>query len=177
MGYLNPRKGTDVLIESLARLKAQYAGCVRLLIAGEPFPGNEGWVGQLRRRIQALGLADDVIFAGFVDDVAQFFAAINVFAFPAREPEGFGMAVAEAMAAGVPVVATRLGGVIEIVEDGKTGRLIPAGSVEELTAALLALLRDSADRARMSAAGRAKVAEQFNLERAVGELQSLYLAL
>ena len=177
MGYLNPRKGADVLIEALARVKTCHERPVRLLIAGAPFPGNEAYLEQLHGRVRALGLAEEVRFAGFVHDVARFFAALDVFAFAAREPEGFGMAVAEAMAAGVPVVATGLGGVLEIVEDGRSGLLIRPGSTDALATALLRLLRDPAERARLSAAGRAQAARQLGRQRTAAELEALYLEL
>jgi glycosyltransferase involved in cell wall biosynthesis len=177
MGYLNPRKGADVLIEAVARVKAHFEGPVRLLIAGAPFPGNEAYLAELHRQVQALGVSEEVRFAGFVDDVAAFLAALDVFAFAARAPEGFGMAVAEAMAAGVPVIATRLGGILEVVEDGQSGLLVLPGSVGALAAALLRLLRDPAERARLSANGRAEAAQRLNLRCAVAALESLYLEL
>jgi glycosyltransferase involved in cell wall biosynthesis len=121
-------------------------------------------------------VAQDVIFAGFVDDVSSFFAALDIFAFPAHEPEGFGMAVAEAMVAGLAIVATRLGGISEIVEHGASGCLVEPGSVDALARALLDLTRDPPKRSRMGSAAQSR-AQQFSAARGVAQLQSLYLNL
>jgi glycosyltransferase involved in cell wall biosynthesis len=177
MGYLNPRKGADLLIEAIARVKAEHEGPVRLVVAGEPYPGHEGYAEQLRARTRALGLDSDIVFAGFIEDVARFFAAIDVFALSAHEPEGYGLTLVEATAAGVPTVATGLGGMREVIDDGVTGCFVSPNSVEELAAVLLDLLRDPVRRARMGVAARQRAVEHFSLERTVAELRALYAAV
>jgi glycosyltransferase involved in cell wall biosynthesis len=177
MGYLNPRKGADVLIEALAVIKAASGRKVVALVAGEPFPGHEAYAEQLRARAHRLGLADDVVFTGFLHDVARFFAASDIFVLPTREPEGFGGTLLEAAAAGLPAIATGLGGAREVIDDGVTGMLIPPGSPEALAEGVLALGSDSAMRQRMGAAARRRAIAQFSLEQTINQTQRLYETL
>jgi len=123
-----------VLIEALPHVLRREPAA-RLVIAGR---------GALRKRLEALaadhGVASKVRFAGLVSDVPRLLSAFDVFAFPSRW-EGFGIALIEAMAAGLPVVASRTGGITEIVEDGVSGLLVAPGDPGELAAALARLLR------------------------------------
>ncbi len=177
MGYLNPRKGADRLIEALALVKAAYAGKVVALIAGEPYPGHAAYVERIRARAQTLGLTRDIQFTGFVRDVARFFAALDLFALPTHEPEGFGGTLLEAAAAGLPAIATRLGGAREVIDDGVTGLLIAPGSPAILAEAVLALGRDPARRQAMGAAAQRRAATSFSLKQTVTQTQQLYEAL
>ena len=181
MGYLNPRKGADALIEALALVKAGYAGKVMALIAGEPYPGYEHYVEGLRARVERLGLKGDVVFTGFIDDVARFYAAIDLFALPTHEPEGFGLTLLEAAAAGLPALATGLGGAREVIEDGVTGTLIPLGASAALTAelaqAILALGRDPVRRRAMGVAAQRRALAQFSLAQTIDQTQRLYASL
>lgn len=177
MGYLNPRKGADVLIEAIAQAKGRYGGRVIALIAGEPYPGYEAYVEGLRARVHTLGLAGDVVFAGFLNDVARFYAAIDLFALPTHEPEGFGLTLLEASAAGLPVIATRLGGACEVIDDGITGALIPPGSPTALAEAVIGLGSDLAKRHTIGAAARRRAMAQFSLAQTVDQTQRLYETL
>ena len=123
-GYLNPRKGMDLLLEAYARVRDRAPGPTRLVLAGAPFPGNEGFAEGLRERARDLGLADEVLMPGYLDDIAPLLASLDVFALTTREPEGLGRAVIEAMASGLPVVATGTGGILDIVDDERTGLLL-----------------------------------------------------
>ncbi len=151
VGVLEARKGHATLIDAAARLPALP---LRLV-----FCGAGSLEAALRRRAAAQRV--DVTFLGFRDDVADCLAAADVAVLPSLH-EGLGVAALEAMAAGRPVVATRVGGLAEVVADGETGRLVPAGDATALAAALAALVRDPALRARMGAAGAARVAARFS---------------
>ncbi len=146
MGRLTVQKGFDMLLEALVGVRA--AGVpARLTIVG---------VGELeaelRAQVAALGLGDAVALVGFQEHPARFFAHADVFVLSSRY-EGMPNVVLEAFACGLPVVAFDCPhGVSEIVHDGVNGRLVAAGDVPALTAALIDVLRDDAARARMRAA-------------------------
>ena len=130
VGHLNRQKGHALLIEAMADVLANEPAA-RLVIAGR---------GPLRRRLEALaakhGVAENVTFAGLVGDVARLLKAFDVFVFPSLW-EGFGIALIEAMATGLPVVASATGGILEILEDGVSGLLVPPGDRAALAEALV----------------------------------------
>ncbi len=128
-----------------------------MLAAGE---GGEHAV--LAARVRTLGLDANVRFLGRVDDVASVLAAADVLVMPSRQ-EGLGVAALEAMAAGLPVIASRVGGLPEAVVDGATGLLVPPADVPALAAAIARLAADRALARRLGAAGRARVRERFTM--------------
>jgi glycosyltransferase involved in cell wall biosynthesis len=136
-------KGQRVLFDAL-RLAPSLADCPVLLIgAGEDEAA-------LRREAADL---PQVVFTGFVDNVADHLAALDLFVFPSRE-EGLGSVLIDAMAQGLPIVASRVGGIPELIEDGQTGLLVPPGDAPALAAALMRLAGDPALRARLGATAR-----------------------
>jgi glycosyltransferase involved in cell wall biosynthesis len=148
-------KAIDDLVHACVELRAHVPG-VRLLVAGggpcEP---------ELRALIDELGLRDTVLLLGPRDDVGSLLAVADVFCLPSRH-EGVPLSVLEAMAAGVPCVATAVGGVPEILEHRRTGLLVRPGSPAALSGALLELLTDSAGAARIGAAAREMVAREWS---------------
>jgi glycosyltransferase involved in cell wall biosynthesis len=152
-GALERRKGHAVLLAAAARL-APRAPSLRYVFCGA---GRE--LEALRR--VAVGLDGAVVFAGFRPDIGACLAAADVAALPSLQ-EGLGVAVLEAMAAGLPVVASRVGGLGEAVVHGETGLLVPPGDAGALAAALDRVAGDPAFRARLGAAGRARVGERFS---------------
>ncbi|RJP77680.1 MAG: glycosyltransferase family 1 protein [Candidatus Zixiibacteriota bacterium] len=161
VGRLEENKGQEVLLRAFARIQGRRPD-VHLLMAGEPPPENPGYDRYLERLAQDLGVAERTHFAGFQVDTAPLFAALDVSVLASRE-EAFGLVLLEAMAQGVPIVATRAGGVPEIVQDGVNGLLI--GRDEAELAAALERLRDDPDlRRRLGQAGLRIVREKFRLE-------------
>jgi len=157
VGRLVARKGQDMLIEALADLDGSFAD-VRLALVGGGHLADE-----LRRRAAAAGLADRVHLPGEVsgDELRLWLQAADVFAGPSRtrlrglEVEGFGIVYAEAALTGLPVIAGRSGGSPEAVVEGETGFVVDAQTPDELTRALVRLLRMSPDERRaMGARGR-----------------------
>jgi glycosyltransferase involved in cell wall biosynthesis len=151
-GALERRKGQDVLIAAVARL-ASTAPRVRVVLCGA---GREAET--LERLAAPLGRT--VLFAGFRDDIGVCLAAADVVALPSRL-EGLGVAALEAMAAGRALVASRVGGLAEVVVDGETGLLVPPEDPAALAGALGRLAADPALRARLGSAGRARVLDQY----------------
>ncbi len=135
-GRLSPEKGVDVLIEAFARVKRPGA---RLLVAGD---GPER--GRLERRAHDLGIADRVTFLGQVADIRPLYRQTRVLAVPSRT-EAFGMVVVEALAHGLPIVATACTGPTEILDGGHYGRLVPVEDPASLAAGIDMALADVGD--------------------------------
>jgi len=128
---------------------------------------------QAERFIRQNRLASRVILTGARMDIPDILAASDVFVLPSRW-EGLPLVIIEAMMAGLPVVASRVGGVPELVEDGITGFLVPPGDSEALAEALQWLIEDKELRRRMGEAGREKALRKFTLDRMLRETQALY---
>ncbi len=156
-GRLHEQKRFDVLLEAFAAVR-RGAPAARLAVVG-----TGSLRGELEARAAALGVADGVLFAGFRADVPDVLAAADVFVL-SSDDEGLPMVVIEAMAAGRPVVATRVGAVEDLVEDGVTGCIVPRRDPTALAEALSGLLRDAAAARAMGEAGRARVRERYPLD-------------
>ncbi len=165
VGTVYPRKGLMHLVEALPLLQQRIGRRVRLQVLGtgvltQTGPGYEA---QVRQRAQELGVATQVEWLGARDEagVCQALTQADVLVLPSLQ-ETTPMCIAEAMAAGVAVVATRVGGVPEMIEHGATGLLVEAGRVEELAGALGVVLTDTGLRQRMTAAAREQAALRYS---------------
>jgi glycosyltransferase involved in cell wall biosynthesis len=170
VGRLVPAKGVDHLLRATAVVARSRPG-FRLEVAGdgEARPGLEALT-------RELGLTDHVRFHGTVRDVPGLLARASAVVLPSLS-EGISLTLLEAMARGLPVVATRVGGNPEVVEDGVTGRLVAPADSDELAAALLELGTNT-DRARaMGRAGRERVERLFDVRHMVAEYEALYVRL
>ena len=167
VGRLVTIKHVDLLVRACARaFEQQEQG--RLLVVGDGDCRPA-----LERLVADLGLADRVVFAGWRTDLGAVYAASDVVALSSRN-EGTPVALIEALAAGRPVVATAVGGVPDVVQDGLTGRLVPDDDEPALAAAIVELVADRATRARLGAAGPPWVLERFGYARLVTEIDGLY---
>jgi glycosyltransferase involved in cell wall biosynthesis len=170
-GRLVPHKGVDVILQALRLLPDD----VVLLVVGSG-PRLRALVALARR----LGVGERVRFCASVSDDAlpRFLALADVFVFPSQNRlEGFGLAVAEAMAMGLPVVITDMPGVREVIEDGREGLLAEPLLADDLAAKLRVLLDDPALARRMGTAGRRRAEERYGLATVAGQLVSLYASL
>ena len=158
VGNLRPVKGQDVLLEAAAGLLHDFPGS-QLTFVGAVL--DEAYALRLRARVAELGLAQRVHFVGNVTEVRTFLQGTDLFVLPSRS-EGFSNAILEAMAEGLPVIATTVGGNAEAVVDGQTGLLVPPDDVDALSAALKRLVTDPATAAGMGKAGRDRAAEEFS---------------
>jgi glycosyltransferase involved in cell wall biosynthesis len=131
--------------------------------------------GALEARARALGVLERCRFTGARSDVADLVAALELVALPSRS-EGLPFALLEAMALGRPVVATAVGGCPEVVEEGRTGLLVPAGDPAALAGAISRLLERPEEARAMGARGADRVRAEFTLARMVGGLEALYAA-
>jgi glycosyltransferase involved in cell wall biosynthesis len=162
-------KGHAFLIDAF-RAASHEVPDLRLLIAG---------AGPLRPELerQARGLPEgSVRFLGFLEDVRPFLDACDIFAFPTLPGfgEGFGLAALEAMAAGLPIIATRTGPLPELVADGVNGLLVSPGAVDELATAITSLAGDRSLRERLGAGGGERARTNFSLSRMVDQTMQVY---
>ena len=127
------------------------------------FVGEGNQLPELLEQCNRLGLEDNIHFVGHQQDVAEWLPHFDIFALPSAW-EGISLALLEAMAAGLPVVATAVGGTPEVVLDEQTGLLTPPGDPQAMAAALERLLSDPALRQEMGAAGQARVSASFAIE-------------
>ncbi len=164
---LVPLKGVVHLVRALPSLRAEFPE-LRLEVAGA---GPE--LGAIQNQVSALGLAGRVRFLGWQADLGSVLAGWDIFAQPSLQ-EAAPVALLEAMAAGLPVVASAVGGVPEILEDGRTGWLVPPADPVALAERLGALLRDPERRRAMGGAGRERARQNFSVERMVAEISRIY---
>lgn len=166
---LFPRKGYHVLLQALPRILASVQHA-HYLVVGH---GNADYERRLHSLSEELRIGDRVHFVGFQTRVSPYLAAMDLYVHPALM-EGFGIAVLEAMAMARAVVATAVGGVPEIVMNGETGFLVPSGNPEALASAVITLLTEPEQRARLGLAGRERVLKSFTVEAMMGQLCDAY---
>jgi L-malate glycosyltransferase len=161
-----PLKRVDDVVRIFARVRSKMPARLHLVGDGPERPCVEALV-------HSLGLANDVRFFGEGVEVAEVLQDSDVFLLPS-ETESFGLGALEAMACGVPVVASNVGGLPEVVLDGETGFLAPVGNLEEMAKQVRRLLTDGDLHARMSLAARGRAEAHFQLEPAAERYQAVY---
>jgi len=166
VGRLTPIKGHRFLIEAARGVLAEHPDTVFILV------GDGESAEALSSLATRLGISGNIRFLGWRPDVAEIISAVDIFVFPSLN-EGMGRAVVEAMALGKPVVASRVGGIIDIVRDGENGVLVPPADSDELAAAIKSLLADPAERERLGQEGK-RQALLYDAERMVRRIEVLY---
>ena len=161
-------KGHPQLLQAFAQLREKRPSA-SLLLVGDGI--RRAWVQQLA---QAAGLAESVVFTGFRPDVPALLATMDCFVLASTRTEGVPQALLQAFATGVPVVASRIGGIPEVVTDGETGLLVESDSVPALVAAIGRVLDDPDASARRARAARALVEAHFSHARSIDRLLDLY---
>jgi len=173
VGRLTRQKGHLYLIEAAARLLPRWPK-LRIVIVGGPGHPSESCQEQVIAAVEKAGLQECVLFTGMRNDVPDILPALDVFVFPS-EFEGFGLAAVEAMAAGLPVVASGVDGLKEVVANQVTGLLVPPKDSAALAQAIAQILKSPQTGAQMGAAGRRRARECFSAEGMTEHLESLYL--
>lgn len=164
VGRLSPEKGFDVLIKAFELLLVKLPDAY-VILAGS---------GPEEARLRAMSSGQDaIILPGAVTDVIPIVMAADVVAIPSRE-EGQGIVALEAMAASKPLVASRVGGLVETIADGKTGILVPVEDQTALSDALFTMLTNSGLRAQMGRAGRERVEAEYTIRKMIARIESLY---
>jgi glycosyltransferase involved in cell wall biosynthesis len=167
---LEERKGHRYLLEAAAMLKRR-GHKIKYLVAGEG-PVRR----QLEDRVKVLNLEDEVCFCGFVSDAPAFLSQIDIFILPSLY-EGLGVAVLEAMAAGKPVIASRVGGLPELIADGETGLLVAPKNTEGLAQAIARLAGEKSLAREMGQRGAERARASFSLEKMASRNEAYYYEL
>ncbi|MCL4206940.1 MAG: glycosyltransferase [Pirellulaceae bacterium] len=169
VGRLIPIKGLGVLLRALADCRTQpRPDNLHLIVVGDGPLAED-----LQEQTDQLGLTDRVHFVGSQTDVAPFFQAFDIAVFPSST-EGLPVAVVEAIRFGVPVIASRVGGIPEVIQDGHSGCLIPSGDVEALAHAILALADAPQRREEMAQTARQTAEQHFGAEKVGHRVRELY---
>jgi glycosyltransferase involved in cell wall biosynthesis len=200
VGRNSPEKGLHILIEAFRRVVDLFPQAKLRIIGTEAIPPLDfiialssdhavqslksfyrgGYVASLKRQSKALGLNRNIRFTGFVPsriDLVKHFQTADLFVFPSVWPETFGIPVIEAMSAELPVIASRVGGIPEIIKHGETGLLTDPGHVNSLSNAMIRLIQEADLRKRMGHEGRKRVLERFTWEHVSDRLLSCYRAI
>ena len=172
---ITPEKGIHTLIEATAKFKPSPS--IQLLVVGGPyFPKDAEYIDSLKAQAETLGVADRVIFTGFLEDTDAILSLLDVVLLASTIPEACPRTIIEAMAAGVPVIATPLGGSKELVTP-ETGILVPAEDADAFAEAITQLAEDSERRKRMGKACRLRAEQLFCATQNARLTEDLYLDL
>ncbi len=171
VGRIEKKKGLKYLLGAYSMLKWDWPN-LRLIVVGPGKPDDDSYRIMSERNLQ------DVVFAGNVsdEDKARYFKTADIFCSPTTGRESFGIVLAEAMAAGTPIVASDVDGYSSVIENGREGILVPPRSDVEIARAVSTLLRDPELRARMAANGRRRV-ERFRWQRVAAQVGDYYASL
>ncbi|MCK9364724.1 MAG: glycosyltransferase [Syntrophales bacterium] len=165
---LTENKGHGLLMAALAPLTQRFPA-LRLIIVGDG-PLRE----PLSKESRRLGIEKAVIFTGIRTDISALLNMADIFVLPSQLREGLGVALIEAMAAGLPVIGTAIGGIPELIQENENGLLVPPGSVEALTTSLEKLISDPAARKMMGQKGTQMYQERFTMSMMTRQIETLY---
>jgi len=167
VGDVIPRKGLIYLIAALKKIRIMFPK-VRLLVVGND---HSAYISKVKLKADRLGVSQCVLWAGYRTDIPEILGALDLFVLPSLK-ESFPIAVLEAMAARLPVVATSVGGLPECVVPYETGFLVPPANHRALSNAIITLLKDENLRGRFGESGRKRVLRNFSIEMQVNRIES-----
>ena len=172
VGHFAPIKGQDVFVRAAAIISARRRA-VNFVVIGEDKSSQMNCRRSLENLVAELGLSEVVEMPGWRDDIPAVLSSLDLFVSAAR-CEPFGLAIVEAMAAGLPIVASASEGALEIIEDGHTGKLVPVGDPEPLAQAIIDLLDDPLERSRLGRNAQLAARERYSLKRMATDTERLY---
>lgn len=170
-------KGHGDFITAATTIVQSFPKSQFLVIGSNNSTEGTVFIKNLKNQVEALGLNKSVIFTGWVDNIFEITSILDVAVQASHLPEGLGTAIIEAMAMGKPVVATAVGGVVELVEDGITGFLVPPGNSPALSGAILKLLNNEERAKFMGRLGRERAEEKFNIKKHILLIEKIYTNL
>jgi glycosyltransferase involved in cell wall biosynthesis len=168
-----PVKGVDILLRAIGLLAPKYPQLRLLQIGISATPDNPSDTQELKALAAALGISDRIVWMGNRNDVEDILGCADLYCQPSRH-EALGLAILEAMNAGLPIVATRVGGIPEAICAGETGLLVNPESFQEMAVAIDRLLNDDGLRYKMGRKGRQRAGRKFDLNRQISDLIDMY---
>ena len=168
-GWLLPIKGVNFLVEAMARVVLEHPNTLLVLVGKGEEKEN------LRKQVENLGLEDKVLFLGWRPDVNEIMGCFDILVLPSLN-EGMGRVLVEAMSAGLPIVASRVGGIPDLVKHGENGLLVPPANAAALEQAISDLLSDRGRRKRMGETGK-RLCRPYSVEAMVEQIDNLYSRL
>ena len=176
VGRIAPWKGQNIFLRAAALLREKFPQA-KFLIVGSALFKESQFDTDLRKLATDLKLTDTVEFTGFRDDIAQVMSSLTMLVHASTTGEPFGQVVIEAMALGRPVIATNGGGIPEIIENGRSGLLVPMGDAPAMADAIGQLLSDPSKAAEMGKLGRQRVIDCFTIQRTAAQMEQVFAEL
>lgn len=176
VGRISQWKGQHIFLDAAAEIAREFPGARFQIIGGALF-GEEEYERRLHRQAEEMKFGDRLEWLGFRDDVPQLIEKLDILVHASTGGEPFGQVVVEGMVAGKPVIATRGGGVPEIIEDGVNGVLAPMNDAPALAAAIRNLLCEPKRAAQMGRAGYERVRDYFSIQRVARDIEAVYDAM
>jgi len=175
VGNLEPRKQVDVLLRAMVEIRRRVPLAELIIVGTGDSAGAQDQTALLMRLVRDLALSESVRFVGRVEDgqLLDYYAAADVFALPSSS-EAQGIVALEAMASGLPVVASAVGGLLDTIEEARTGHLVPSGDVAALARGVLLLLEDEPHRQKIAAAARQSVERNFSWAKSIAATIDVY---
>jgi glycosyltransferase involved in cell wall biosynthesis len=173
VGWLTPIKGVTYLLDAMAEVVQRHPNSLLMLVGKGDEKGEEEV--KLSKQVENLGIVDNVRFLGWRPDVNEIMGCFDIFVLPSLN-EGMGRVLVEAMSAGLPIVASRVGGIPDLVEHGENGLLVPPANAGALERAISDLLSDKARRKRMGETGK-RMCRPYSVEAMVDKIDDLYSRL
>lgn len=167
VGTLIPLKGMQYLIDAMPLILTEFPEAKLVIIGDGPYKKN------LEKQVKRMKLKKDVEFHGFKAEIEKELVKMDLYIQPSIS-ESFGLAIVQAMSVGLPIIATKTGGIPELVTEGKSGYLVEAANAKELANAIIYLLRDKKQARRMGEMARREATVRFNLKDMIRELETTY---
>jgi glycosyltransferase involved in cell wall biosynthesis len=173
LGRLTPNKGHLTLFQAAPRVREEAGSRVSFLIVGGPSSGEEAYEDSLRGAVSEMELGEFFRFTGHREDVHELLSAMDIYALPSYK-ESFGVSLLEAMSHALPVIATAIGGPLEVVEDGNSGLLVPPRDADRLAEAIIRLVRNTELREQLGKGALERVRRHFSEDSMVDGIQDVY---
>jgi glycosyltransferase involved in cell wall biosynthesis len=172
-GRFSPGKGQEEFLNTVKILRQEVKDNIYFIIAGGASFGEDDYENKIQKLSKELGINDYVLFTGYRKDMARVLSAMDIFVFPSYE-ESFGITLTEAMALGLPAVASKKAGVLDIVTDGENGLLVEPRDSAALAGAVKKLIENPEMRKQFGKSGRKRAEEIFNAEDELNILEEYY---